>query len=92
MQLLHVCFYFALSLALSLAPGPQELLEVCAGVLRGERRELREELRGELREELMDELRGTWHAHLGVFPIFLQIINIVLPCAETSCGMQPSSF
>ncbi len=83
MQLLHVCFYFALSLALSLAPGPQELLEVGADVPRGERRvelrEDREELRGELREELMDELRGTWHARLSVFPIFLQIINIVLP-------------
>ena len=85
-----------MSLSLSLAPGLQELLEVGAGVLRGERRgelrEDREELRGELREELMDELRGTWHAHLSVFPIFLQIIIIVLPWAETSCGMQPSRF
>ncbi len=43
MQFLHVCSYFALSLALSvalslavsLAPGPQELLEVGADVLWG---------------------------------------------------------
>ena len=47
--------------------------------------------RGCLREEPGGDLREKLQLQLPL-PIFLQIINIVMPWTETSCDMQPSRF